>query len=128
MKKVLLFGRDGQLGHELGRLLDGNFSVTALTTAQADLSEPTQVRDAIRAHSPHLIVNAAAYTAVDKAEQDRDTAFAVNADAPSVMAEEAARCGAGLLHFSTDFVFDGGQSRPYLETDQTNPINVYGEA
>jgi dTDP-4-dehydrorhamnose reductase len=128
MNRILIFGRDGQLGHELHRLLSGDFEITALAAVQADLSEPTQIRDAIRAHDPNLIINAAAYTAVDKAEQDRDRAFAVNAVAPGVMAEEAARNRAGLLHFSTDFVFDGGKSTPYLETDEANPINVYGES
>ena len=128
MTKILIFGRDGQLGRELNNLLSPRFEVSAISAAQADLSQPQQIVAAIREHAPRLIVNAAAYTAVDKAEEERDAAFAINALAPGVMAQEAYRSGAGLVHFSTDFVFDGVQTRPYRETDETKPVNVYGES
>ncbi len=128
MTSILIFGREGQLGRELNARLARQFDVVALSSADADLRNPDELRAAIRAESPRLIFNAAAYTAVDKAESEREAAFAVNALAPATIAEEAARCGAGLVHFSTDFVFDGTSTTPYLETDQTNPINVYGES
>lgn len=128
MTTILIFGKDGQLGRELNALLAQQFDVVAVASREADLRKPDELKEVIRAESPQLIVNAAAYTAVDKAESDRDTAFAVNALAPAVIAEEAARSGAGLIHFSTDFVFDGTSEKPYVETDQTNPINIYGES
>jgi dTDP-4-dehydrorhamnose reductase len=126
MTDVLLFGRNGQLGHELVPLLQKQFNVLALTSGDVDLANAEAVVEAVRAAQPALVVNAAAYTAVDLAESERDTAFAINADAPAVMAAAVREAGAAMLHFSTDFVFDGRKGSPYVEDDPTNPLNVYG--
>lgn len=126
MSDILLFGRNGQLGHALGRRLGRRFQVRVVGSDDLDLANVDAVRDLILELEPALVVNAAAYTAVDRAESERDTAFAVNAAAPAAMADAVARVGAGLVHFSTDFVFDGSKSHPYDEEDQTAPINVYG--
>jgi dTDP-4-dehydrorhamnose reductase len=123
---VLLFGAAGQLGHELASRLHVLGSVTALTRQDIDLSNAAALRSLLQAQQPAVIVNAAAYTAVDKAEQEPALAQAINVTAPSVMAEEAARSGAVLVHFSTDYVFNGQATRPYLETDPTDPQSVYG--
>lgn len=124
--KILLTGTNGQVGHELQRTLQALGEVVAVDRAQMDLSKLQQVRDVIRAVRPDLIVNPAAYTAVDQAENERDLAFRINGEAPAVMAEEAKKLGAGLVHFSTDYVFDGSKVGPYVETDPTCPVNVYG--
>jgi dTDP-4-dehydrorhamnose reductase len=124
--KILLIGKNGQIGRELNRLLPRIGDVIALDRQQLDLSKPEDLRRSIRAARPGLIVNAAAYTAVDQAETDEAAARAINSDAPEVMALEAKAIGAALVHYSTDYVFDGSQTRPYCETDATNPINVYG--
>lgn len=123
---VLLFGANGQLGHalqvellQLGRLIP-------LTSADVDISHAGALRDAIRHHAPRYIVNAAAYTAVDKAEQEPALAHAINAAAPGIMAEEAKALGATLVHYSSDYVFNGRSSRPYQESDLTDPLSVYG--
>jgi dTDP-4-dehydrorhamnose reductase len=92
-----------------------------------DLSQPDSLRNVIREVQPQLIVNAAAYTAVDKAESEPDCAMAVNGIAPGIMAEEAKRCGAAVIHYSTDYVFDGTKKAPYVETDRPNPLNIYGK-
>lgn len=126
--KILLLGSQGQVGWELARSLTPLGSVVALSRSDVDLTQPEQLRDIVRAQAPQLIVNAAAYTAVDKAETDEATAFAVNAIAPSMLAEEAARSGALLIHYSTDYVFDGGLGQPYRETDITAPLSVYGRS
>ena len=126
MSDILLIGRNGQLGYELGRLLADRFDVAALASADVDISDPAATRAIIRRSRPALIVNTAAYTAVDRAESEPDAAFAVNARAPEAMAEAAAATGAALLHFSTDFVFDGQKKEPYTESDKTGPLNVYG--
>jgi dTDP-4-dehydrorhamnose reductase len=123
---VLLFGAAGQLGHELASRLHVLGPVTALTRQDIDLSNAAALRSLLQAQQPAVIVNAAAYTAVDKAEQEPALAQAINVTAPSVMAEEAARSGAVLVHFSTDYVFNGQATRPYLETDPTDPQSVYG--
>jgi dTDP-4-dehydrorhamnose reductase len=123
---VLLIGRKGQLGHELERLLSDRFAVTALSSAELDISDPDATRAAIRRSRPALIVNTAAYTAVDRAESEQEAAFAVNARAPEAMAEAAETTGSALLHFSTDFVFDGRKREPYTESDAIGPLNVYG--
>ena len=123
---VLLFGAAGQLGHELASRLHVLGSVTALTRQDIDLSNAAALRSLLQAQQPAVIVNAAAYTAVDKAEQEPALAQAINVTAPSVMAEEAARSGAVLVHYSTDYVFNGQATRPYLETDPTDPQSVYG--
>ncbi len=124
---ILLTGKNGQVGGELLRLLPQVGEVVALGHDQLDLSNPTDVCRTIREVRPHLIVNAAAYTAVDQAETDENTALAVNAEAPGLMAEEAKKVGAALVHYSTDYVFDGTKKVPYDEADSENPINVYGK-
>ena len=125
--KILLTGAAGQLGRELKRSLDCLGEVVACDHHQLDLSDPATVREAIRAQAPTAIVNAAAYTAVDRAESEPMLAHAVNAEAPGVLAEEARRLGAMLIHFSTDYVFDGSGERPWREQDATGPLNVYGQ-
>lgn len=125
---ILLLGSRGQVGFELRRTLAPLGPVIALGRADVDLAEPGALRAAVRVATPALIVNAAAYTAVDKAEGERDLAFRVNAQAPGVLAEEAARSGARLVHFSTDYVFDGAARRPYREDDPTGPLGAYGES
>ncbi|MBZ5645080.1 MAG: dTDP-4-dehydrorhamnose reductase [Acidobacteriia bacterium] len=124
--RILLTGKNGQVGRELISSLRPLGEVVALAHAELDLTKPEEIRKIVREVRPQLIVNAAAYTAVDQAESDEAAARAVNADAPGVMAEEAKKIGAALVHYSTDYVFDGSKSTPYLETDPTNPINAYG--
>ena len=124
--KILLFGKDGQVGWELQRALAPLGELRALGRADADFSQPESLRALIADVRPDVIVNAAAYTAVDKAESDAATAHSVNALAPGVLAEEAAACGAWLVHYSTDYVFDGAKEGAYVEGDATNPLSVYG--
>lgn len=124
---ILLIGTNGQVGRELNRMLPRIGEVTALYRQRLDLSKPEEIRRAIRVSRPAWIVNAAAYTAVDKAESEESLARAVNAEAPAVMAEEAAQIGAALIHYSTDYVFDGRKTSPYEENDAPNPQNVYGK-
>jgi len=124
--RILLTGRNGQVGWELQKALAPLGELTALGRAELDLRDAGRIRAAVRASNADVIVNAAAYTAVDKAESERDAAFAVNATAPGVLAEEAKRSGALLVHYSTDYVFDGEKPAPYVEEDAPNPINVYG--
>jgi dTDP-4-dehydrorhamnose reductase len=126
MTRILLTGRTGQVGYELQRSLQGLGEIIAVDRAQMDLADLDQVRDVIRAVKPTLIVNPAAYTAVDKAESEPDLAMRINAEAPALMAEEARRLGAAMIHYSTDYVFDGSKAAPYTEDDPTCPINVYG--
>lgn len=126
MKPILLFGKDGQVGTELQKVLPAIAPLVAVGRTQCDLADLDAVRRVIRETAPRLIVNAAAYTAVDKAEQERDLAFAINAEAPRVMAEEAHALGVPLIHYSTDYVFDGEKTAPYVETDACNPQSVYG--
>ena len=123
---ILLIGNNGQVGRELNRMLPQMGELKSLGREQLDLSNPDEIRRAIRTFRPNLIVNAAAYTAVDKAESDEALARAVNAEAPGVMAQEAKEIGALLVHYSTDYVFDGSKTSPYSEEDPTNPQNVYG--
>jgi len=127
MAKILLFGRSGQLGWELAHTLEPLGELTVLGSTDVDFAHPEAIRAAVRAAHPSLIVNAAAYTAVDKAESEPDLAWAINAEAPCVLAEEAARKGSLLVHYSTDYVFDGAKPEPYIETDPTHPLNVYGK-
>ena len=123
---ILVTGVNGQVGFELLRSLQGLGRVIAADRAVLDLADPARLRDIVRELKPAIIVNPAAYTAVDKAETDEAAARAINADAPRVLAEEAARSGATLIHYSTDYVFDGTKAAPYVEGDATNPQNVYG--
>jgi dTDP-4-dehydrorhamnose reductase len=124
---ILLIGANGQVGRELNRMLPPLGDVTSLGRRQLDLSNADEVRNVIRALRPALIVNAAAYTAVDKAESEQTLSQAINAEAPAVMAREAKKIGASLIHYSTDYVFDGSKTSPYTEEDPTNPQNVYGK-
>jgi dTDP-4-dehydrorhamnose reductase len=126
--KILLTGATGQVGWELARTLLPLGEVIAVNRSQADLSDLKALRSMLQQHKPDVIVNPAAYTAVDKAETEQGLAFLINAEAPSVMAEEAKEIGALLVHYSTDYVFDGTKSTLYTEDDTTNPINVYGQS
>ena len=123
---ILVTGVNGQVGFELLRTLQGLGRVVPCDRATLDLSDLDRVRAFVREVKPSLIVNPAAYTAVDKAETDVDAARCLNVDVPRVFAEEAARSGAPLIHYSTDYVFDGTKADAYEETDATNPQNVYG--
>ena len=127
---ILLFGKGGQVGWELQRSLSVLGQVTALdfdsTEHCGDFSNPAGLADTVRALRPDIIVNAAAHTAVDKAESEPDLARTLNATAPGVLAEEAARLGAWLVHYSTDYVFDGSGERPWVEDDAPAPLSVYG--
>lgn len=125
---ILLLGSQGQLGGELARSLQSLGQVQALDRQELDLADDDKIRFAVRTHLPELIINAAAYTAVDKAESDLDVVMAVNAVAPGILAEEAARLGALLIHYSTDYVFDGKSERPYRETDEPRPLSAYGRS
>lgn len=124
--KILLTGKTGQVGRELARLLERLGEVTALDRQQLDLAKPEEIRQVVRGVRPDLIVNAAAYTAVDRAESEEAAAQAINAVAPGVLAEEAKRLDALLVHYSTDYVFDGTNGVPYEENDPTNPLSAYG--
>ena len=128
MSRILITGKNGQVGYELERSLQGLGEIIALDRSQMDLADLDQVRDVIRRIKPTLIVNPAAYTAVDKAESEPELALRINGEAPGVMAEEAKKLGAAMIHYSTDYVFDGSKEGPYVETDPTCPINVYGSS
>jgi dTDP-4-dehydrorhamnose reductase len=124
--RILVTGAQGQLGFELAELLRAHGEVIATDRATLDLARPDEIVRAVRAAAPALIVNAGAYTAVDRAESEAELARAINAYAPAVLAEEARRLGAVLIHYSTDYVFDGRHATPYVEDDPTGPLNVYG--
>ena len=126
--KILLTGRRGQVGYELERTLQGLGQVIALDRAQMDLSDLDQVRSVIRELKPQLIVNPAAYTTVDLAESEVELAMRINAQAPEVMALEAKKLGAAMIHYSTDYVFDGEQAGSYTEDAVPNPQSVYGRS
>jgi len=128
MPRILLIGKTGQVGWELQHSLAPLGRVIALDRAQMDLTRPDSVRRSIRDAAPDIIVNAAGYTAVDKAESEPDLVMQVNAVAPGVMAEEARRLNALLVHYSTDYVFDGRKPGPYTEEDEPNPLNTYGKS
>jgi dTDP-4-dehydrorhamnose reductase len=126
VKRVLVTGCAGQVGMEVVRALQGCAQVIAHDRASLDLAQPSQIAERVRDARPEVIVNAGAYTAVDRAETETDAARAVNAVAPGVLAEEAKRAGALLIHYSTDYVFDGSKRSPYVEDDATRPLNAYG--
>ena len=123
---ILLLGKDGQLGRELAAVLAAAGAVVARGRAELDLADPSAIVRCVREVAPALIVNAAAYTEVDRAETERDAALAINARAPGILAEEAKRAGAVLIHYSTDYVFDGTAASPYDESAPTHPVSVYG--
>jgi dTDP-4-dehydrorhamnose reductase len=125
-RPILLIGKGGQVGSELAGLLPRLGEVVALGRAELDLSKPNEIRETVRRIRPGLIVNAAAYTAVDQAEKEPSLAQAINSDAPEIMAVEGKKIGASLVHYSTDYVFDGTKNSPYLEDDPPNPLSVYG--
>lgn len=126
--KILLTGCNGQVGWELGRALLPLGEVITTNSSQVDLSDLDGLRRAVQQYSADVIVNAAAYTAVDKAETEKDLAFLVNAEAPGVLAEQAKQTGALLIHYSTDYVFDGTKISAYAEDDVPNPANIYGQS
>jgi dTDP-4-dehydrorhamnose reductase len=128
MKRILITGAQGQLGQELQKILAPLGDVTAAGRDVLDLAQPETIRQVMATVQPAIVVNAAAYTAVDKAESDAEAAYACNKAGTGILAQEAKALGATLIHVSTDYVFDGTQSTPYLETDATNPIGVYGQS
>jgi dTDP-4-dehydrorhamnose reductase len=123
---ILLTGKNGQVGRELATMLSAIGNLVAVGRDELDLSKPGDIRNLIRKINPQLIVNAAAYTAVDKAESEESLASAINADAPGIMAEEGKKIGAALVHYSTDYIFAGLKTTPYNEGDAPNPQSVYG--
>src|SRR5471032_1299084 len=127
MPKILITGKNGQVGFELQRSLSVLGEIVAVDVADCDLSNPEAIRELVREVQPDIIVHPAAYTAVDKAESETDLAQTINATAPGVLAEEAARLGALIVHYSTDYVFDGTKASVYTENDAPNPQSVYGK-
>jgi dTDP-4-dehydrorhamnose reductase len=126
--RVVIVGAAGQLGYELTQLLAAHTHLTALTRQDLDFTNETRLRAIIRAVAPAAVINTAAYNNVDLAESQAEIAFAVNANVPRVLAEEASALGALMVHYSTDYVFDGKSRSPYLETSPPNPLSVYGES
>ncbi len=126
--RILVTGRNGQVGTALAASLHGLGEVIALDRAQLDLANADAIRTAMRELQPAMVINAAAYTAVDAAESDEATAFRINADAPRVLAEEAERLGAAIIHYSTDYVFDGSKDGAWLEDDAPAPLSAYGRS
>jgi len=124
--RVLLTGAHGQVGAEVARTLAGRAQVVALARAELDLADADRIVAVVREARPEVIVNAAAYTAVDRAEAEEGLAHAINAAAPGILGEEARRLGAYVLHYSTDYVFDGTKEGAYVETDPVNPLSAYG--
>ncbi len=124
--RILLTGKHGQVGYELQRTLAPLGEITAIDIEDVDLLDHDAIRRSIREARPELIVNPAAYTAVDQAEKEPELARAINAAAPAVMSEEAQRLGAAIIHYSTDYVFDGTKNAPYTEEDDPHPLGVYG--
>lgn len=129
MQKLLLFGANGQLGARLmQQCAEREIACVALTRAECDAAtiDDRRLRALIESHAPTHILNATAYTAVDKAESEKELTYTINADAPKIMAETAQACGVPFIHFSTDYVFDGTRGAPYTEEAATHPLNVYG--
>jgi dTDP-4-dehydrorhamnose reductase len=127
LPRVLLLGAGGQLGMVLKQRLSGHADLTSLTRAELDFSNADAIREAVRAAQADVVINAAAYTAVDKAESEPELCALVNGLAPGVIAEEVAKTGGWLIHYSTDYVFDGSRTTPWVETDVTGPLGVYGQ-
>lgn len=126
--RILIVGAAGQLGRQLKRGFADEGEIIAYDHTTVDLAIPDQVRQMVRRNSPDVILNAAAYTAVDRAESEPEQAMSINALAPGILAEEALRTGALLVHYSTDYVFDGSKSEPWAEADLPNPLNTYGRS
>ena len=126
--QILLLGKNGQLGWELNRTLAALGNLQAFDYPDIDMAKPESLRHVIKKIQPDVIVNAAAYTAVDKAESEPDLAFLINRDAPAVLAGEAHQVKAALVFVSTDYVFDGTTDKPYCEDDSPNPLNIYGKS
>lgn len=126
--KILITGQHGQISQELQQRLQDLGELIVLGRDQLDLADADLIRQQVRAHRPGLIINAAAHTAVDLAESEPDAAFAINAIAPGILAEEAKALGIPLIHYSTDYVFDGSKPAPYTENDTPNPLGVYGQS
>jgi dTDP-4-dehydrorhamnose reductase len=126
--KILLLGKNGQLGWELRRTLFSLGEIVAVDYEELNLEQFDLVRSTVREIAPDVIVNASAYTAVDKAESEAERAYSVNGKIPGLLADEMKRSGGALIHYSTDYVFDGALGRPYCETDAPNPLNVYGKS
>jgi dTDP-4-dehydrorhamnose reductase len=124
--RILITGKNGQVGSEFSRLYQSRADVVSVGRDECDFSSEQSIRDLVRQVKPAVIVNAAAYTAVDQAERERGLCFAINAAAPRVLALEAARLDALLVHYSTDYVFNGEKTGPYLESDPIDPLSVYG--
>ena len=127
-KRVLILGAQGQLGIELQKAFADAGEVVALARQWCDLADPEAVQKAMAEVSPAVVLNAAAYTAVDRAESEQELAMRVNGDAPGLLAEEARKTGALLVHYSTDYVFDGSKRGPWVEDDSVNPLNEYGRS
>lgn len=128
MTKILILGAQGQVGWELRRTLAPLGTVVALHQHELDLACPKEIPEKLKKFQPDIIVNAAAYTAVDNAEKEAELAMQINGISPGILAEEAKRLGAILIHYSTDYVFDGKASSPYLEESKTHPLNTYGKS
>ncbi|MBC3466327.1 dTDP-4-dehydrorhamnose reductase [Pseudomonas sp. RW10S2] len=126
--KILVCGRNGQVAQALQQALAGLGELHLLGRDQLDLAQPEAMREPLRQLAPDLIINAAAHTAVDQAESEAPLAYAINAEGPRVLAEEAARLGTPLIHYSTDYVFDGNKTTPYVEDDPVHPLGVYGQS
>ncbi len=126
MREILILGKQGQIAWELQVTLASLGNVTVFGSQELDLANPDQIRERVRQVQPNIIANAAAYTSVDKAETEPELCAAINATAPGILAELALESQALLVHYSTDYVFDGSKTSPYLETDITNPLGVYG--
>lgn len=126
MKKILILGKNGQIGWELQRCLSTLGHIVAVDRTEADLAEPANLVKLIRHVKPSIIVNAAAYTAVDQAEKEKELSHQINGESPGILAEEAKKLGSILVHYSTDYVFNGQAKTAYTEEDPTDPINAYG--
>lgn len=124
--KLLITGGNGQLGWEFTQLPLTDFEITALSHTEFDINNASQIKKQLAIHQPNIVINTAAYTAVDKAEQEIDLAFKINRDGAHLLAQACAAQHLPLIHLSTDYVFDGKQHRPYKETDPTTPLNIYG--